>query len=753
MNYSRQNGFFIGQRFTTSKGAPVEVVGFHTDGQSPILKNLTTGQEALWKPEWFEHLKPDDLRNHALLLLRQALNQQPADFRDGQWEAIECLLRERSRLLVVQRTGWGKSLVYFVATRLLRDRGEGCTLLISPLLALIRNQIEAAQRIQVKAESINSDNQNDWSSIQKRLLDDQIDILLISPERLANPNFRDNILQRISNQVGLFVVDEAHCISDWGHDFRPDYQRITRILQLLPPTVPVLATTATANNRVVKDIKQQLGESLQISRGALTRASLRLQAIELPDQAARLAWLAQHLPTIPGSGIVYALTKRDTEQIANWLTSQRIDAAAYHSDLPSEHKQELEDQLLRNGLKVLVATVALGMGFDKPDLAFVIHYQRPGSVVHYYQQVGRAGRAVEQAYGILLSGIEDQEITDYFIESAFPPEAHIEHVLTALGDAEDGLSLDEMEEHLNLSKKQIEKVLKMLENTSPSPVIKQNKKYYATPIVYQPDREKIARLTQIRQEEQAQMLRYVQSKECLMLFLSQALDDPFMAPCGRCASCIGQSLLPTSYSKDLANQAVQFLQKVDYPIKPRQKIPPRALATYGWHNTIPQNLRAQEGRCLSVWGDIGWGQLVKQGKFHDGYFDDVLVEAVYQMIRRWNPRPFPTWLTCVPSLNRPELVPNLAERLSKRLKLPFVPCIQKIRVTQPQKEMRNSFQQSRNLDGAFVINPWSGLAGSVFLIDDVIDSGWTLTILAALLRQAGSGAVFPIALANSSTNG
>ncbi len=349
------------------------------------------------------------MKEKAKKLLRTALDDPKADFRDGQWECIEAMLNS-NRMLVVQRTGWGKSMVYFLATRMLRDAGGGFTLLISPLLALIRNQIHAAERIGIRAASINSTNPDEWEDVQKQILNDAVDILLISPERLANDSFRENVLIPVSGRVGLFVVDEAHCISDWGHDFRPDYRRIVRVLQALPPNIPVLATTATANDRVVKDVSKQLG-NLNAQRGPLVRRSLKLQNIWMSSPAARMVWLAEQLPQIPGSGIIYTLTIRDAERVAEWLRQNLIDARAYHSNI--ENREELEDRLLKNQIKALVATVALGMGFDKPDLGFVIHYQRPGSVVHYYQQIGRAGRAVDEAYGILLSGREDVDITDF----------------------------------------------------------------------------------------------------------------------------------------------------------------------------------------------------------------------------------------------------------------------------------------------------------------------------------------------------
>lgn len=333
------------------------------------------------------------MRQKAEAYLRKALNNPVAYFRKGQWESIEQLLN-RNRVLVVQRTGWGKSMVYFLATKLLRNKGAGPTLLISPLLSLMRNQLEAAQRIEITGRTINSTNNEEWKQIQSELALNQVDVLLISPERLANDDFHQNVLANMANNIGLFVIDEAHCISDWGHDFRPDYRRIVRILQAIPSNVPVLATTATANDRVVNDIKSQLGQNIILQRGSLVRKSLKLQNIKMPSPAARMAWLAKIIPTLPGSGIIYTLTHRDAERVSEWLQINNIDAKAYHADISdrgdgSSVKEELEQQLLNNEIKVLVATVALGMGFDKPDLGFVIHFQRPASVVHYYQQVGR----------------------------------------------------------------------------------------------------------------------------------------------------------------------------------------------------------------------------------------------------------------------------------------------------------------------------------------------------------------------------
>lgn len=687
----------------------------------------------------------DVLRQRALALLRQSLADPAADFRPGQYEAIEALTQQRARLLVVQRTGWGKSSVYFLTAKLLRERGTGPALLISPLLALMRNQIAAAKRIGIRAVTLNSSNQDDWGVVKHHLATDQVDVLLISPEKLANEDFRRNVLLPISARIGFFIVDEAHCISDWGHDFRPDYQRITRILQALPANIPILATTATANDRVVADVMEQLGPQLQVSRGPLVRESLQLQNISLPSQAGRLAWLAEHVPQLSGSGIIYALTKRDAESVARWLQSQGVEAHAYHSDLTSEVREGLEQRLLDNGVKALVATTALGMGFDKPNLSFVIHYQRPGSVVHYYQQVGRAGRAIPQAYGILFSGKEDDRIMEYFMRTAFPPEAHVEEVLAALRQADDGLSLPSLERQINLSHGQIDKTLKSLEVHSPAPVTKQDGRWYATAIPHAPNPEKVERMMQIRRDEQSRMQEYAQSQTCLMQFLARELDDPASAPCGKCAVCQARLLLPDTAPTALLEKANQFLRRSDVPIQPRKKGADGKM--------LPAAQQAQVGKALCLWGDDGWGELVRRGKQEDGHFDDQLVTALVELIQqRWRPTPQPKWVTCVPSLNRPELVPDFARRVATKMGLPFVACIEKARQSPPQKKMQNSYQQAHNLEGAFAVVAEKVLSGPALLLDDMVDSGWTLTIVAALLLQAGSGPIFPTALAVTTKN-
>ncbi len=686
----------------------------------------------------------------ALKLLRRAIANEKAEFRNGQWEAISALVQRRSRLLVVQRTGWGKSIIYFLATKLLRDGGAGCTILISPLLSLMRNQIAAAQNIGLRAETINSTNESDWPRIEERLQRNELDVLLISPERLANEDFVSGCWFPVADRLGLFVVDEAHCISDWGHDFRPDYRRIVRILRALPRNIPVLATTATANERVVKDIVEQLGPNLEVQRGPLTRPSLRLQNIYLRSQAERMGWLANVVPHLPGSGIIYTLTVRDSEQLAEWLKSRGIEAEPYHSSIETETRENLENRLLNNQVKALVATVALGMGFDKPDLGFVIHFQRPASVVHYYQQVGRAGRAIDDAYGVLLNGEEDDEIAEYFIRTAFPTPQDVDYLLTAMRVAQGALSLSALQQHVNLPKGKIEKILKFLLLESPAPIQKIADAYVLNPVRWQMPVDRIEHLTYLRQQEQEQMKVYMASQDCLMQFLAEELDDPNAAPCGKCVSCRGE-LLPEGYPADLAQAATQFLDRLENSIQPRKRWP-EGLPAPEARGRIAAEYQAMEGRALCRWGDPGFGALVRRGKQQDQHFDDQLLDAAIRLIRhRWKLHPAPRWITCVPSRRHQNLVPDFAQRLARRLQLPFVNCVREVRDTEPQKTRANSFQQAQNVWGAFAVDHAAVRPEPVLLVDDVVDSKWTFTVLAVLLRKAASGPVYPFALADSSS--
>ena len=684
----------------------------------------------------------------ALELLRLGSGQVHASFRDGQEEAIQQMTDGEHRLLVVQKTGWGKSFVYFISTKILREAGCGPALLVSPLLALMRNQIAAAERMGVRAATINSDNIAKWTEVEAKIKQNEIDILLISPERLANERFRAEILGGLSLHVSLVVVDEAHCISDWGHDFRPHYRLLERFIRNMPSNIKLLATTATANNRVVQDLENVLGPNLRISRGDLNRPSLTLQTIRLESKAERLAWLSHQLTALAGHGIIYTLTVRDANQVVNWLNSQSFDVEAYTGE-SGARRPELEQALSENRIKALVATTALGMGYDKPDLSFVIHYQMPSSVVAYYQQVGRAGRALNAAYGILLSGKEEDDIANWFIKSAFPTNEEVKEVVAQLEAHPAGLSVPQLLKEVNLSQGRVEKTLSLLALESPPPITKNGRHWQKTEVSLSEDFwERAERLTTLRRIEQQRMREYVHLPfgQHMSFLISELDGDP--------SDVITSSLqaLSEDFPKDKLREANIFLKRYHLPINPRKQWPNGGLKHSNNHGKIAKSYQANSGKVLSFLGDAGLGDLVNVGKNQQQYFSDELIDACVIMFKEWDPQPAPTWVTCVPSLRNPTLVPDFAKRLAHALNLSFRVAIEKTDSRPEQKKFNNSFQQARNVDGSLAPIQDQILSSPVLLVDDVILSGWTLTISSWLLRKNGSGEVWPLALAQGRPN-
>jgi ATP-dependent DNA helicase RecQ len=673
----------------------------------------------------------------------QALAGPGASFREHQLEAIEDLVERRARVLCVQRTGWGKSAVYFVATAMLRERGAGPTLVVSPLLALMRNQIAAAERLGIRAHTVNSTNRDAWEEVEAMLAADTVDLLLISPERLNNPQFRGRMLPRFAERVGLLVIDEAHCISDWGHDFRPDYRRIADMLERLPAGVGVLCTTATANDRVVADVEEQLrsgaaADQLVTFRGPLGRSSLRFEVVELPGQADRLAWLATWLPQLPGSGIVYTLTKRDAESVAAWLNGRGISAEAYSGDSQTDRRLVVEDRLLANDLKAVVATSALGMGYDKPDLGFVVHYQAPGSVISYYQQVGRAGRALDHAEVVLLRGAEDRRIQDFFIEQAFPRQDIVEAVLAHL-EGGDGATTQELMGVVNLGKGRIEAMLKVLDvegavSRAGTRWVRESGSDWAY------DAERYARITELRRHEQASMAAFGADGRCLMRALQEELDDPEPADCGRCAVCTA-ARYDGPLDPVLVRAAIDHLRSRPLELDAKKMAPDDE----GRMRKIPEDARVEEGRALARLGDGGWDALVQAGR-RAGTFDDELVVAAADLVRAWG---VPVaWVAAIPSRRSGDLVPGFGRRLAGALGVPFGDVLEQAADGPSQREMANAAQQVANVRGRFRVTG-EVPSGPCLLVDDLRFSGWTLAMAGGQLRRRGAGAVYPLALSTA----
>ena len=692
---------------------------------------------------------PDEFEEEALRLLRDLTGDPASTFRPDQLEAIRMLVEQRQRVLLVQRTGWGKSAVYFIATKMLRNRGAGPTLLVSPLLALMRNQQEAARRMGIVAESINSANREEWMEVIRKINADAVDILLISPERLANQQFASEVLPQAVGRTGLLVIDEVHCISDWGHDFRPDYRRIADVLRFMPAGLPILGSTATANKRVVGDVSEQLGADLIPARSSLARSGLKLHALKIPSQSKRMVWLADVMQKLPGTGIIYCLTIDDTERVAGQLRSKGIDAVAYSGRTDDDRRLEIEQRLMRNDLKAVVATSALGMGIDKPDLSFVIHFQSPGSPIAYYQQVGRAGRALSESWGILLSGSEDEEIQDYFIDNAFPEPWQAEQVVRLLEersrmpgpDGRQYVTLYELMLRVDAKQRPLRQMLKILEIEGAAE--RDGGRWTRSLRAWDFDSERVESVTALRREEQQQMRDYVSTSQCRMQLLCGYLDSTSGAdiqPCGMCDNCSGKRFnIPED--SELLREAEDFLRSFATEIEPRKQWPDRS--------RIPSEFRLEPGRALARWGNSGWGVLIREGKQNDGRFDRRLVEAAADLIaNKWRPDPFPQWLAFVPSLRNPELVGAFARQLAEMLGIPCEDVIQKTRETEPQKFMQNTAKQYRNISEAFRVSRQVP-AGPVLLVDDIVDSKWTLTVIGGLLRQAGSGPVYPFALADA----
>ncbi|WP_299930467.1 DEAD/DEAH box helicase [uncultured Nocardioides sp.] len=696
--------------------------------------------------------------------LRALVGRDDAVLREDQWAAIEALAVDRRRALVVQRTGWGKSAVYFVATKLLREAGAGPTVIVSPLLALMRNQIAAAERAGIRAVTINSTNIDQWQPIHDQIHAGEVDVLLVSPERLNNPGFRDEVLPRLAATCGLLVVDEAHCISDWGHDFRPDYRRLRTLLAELPTGIPVLATTATANARVTDDVAEQLvhadsplGEEgpqdlsrdqVLVQRGTLDRESLRLGVVQLKTAEQRLAWLADHLAEQPGSGIVYCLTVAATQEVAGYLRERGLEVAAYSGQTEADERHGLEQALVDGRVKALIATSALGMGFDA-SLGFVINLGAPASPVAYYQQVGRAGRGTDDATVVLLPQIEDRDIWAYFASLGFPREEQVRETLAALAGSDRPLSTATLETRVELGRNRLESMLKVLDVDGAVQRVQGG--WVATGRPWDYDAERYARVAEAREREQQAMLGYLRTTECRMRYLREQLDDPEATDCGRCDNCGGLTL-STSVSEAAVAEAGQRLSRPGVALEPR-RMWPTALANLGLDLKGKISAGAEPGRTVARLTDLGHGQALRalfREDTPDGPVPPGLAQAIMDVMKDWAPEwtSRPDAIVVVESVTRPTLVRDLADGLSRVMQVPVVGtwAIHDPSVP-PRAGQSNSAQRVAAVRRRGGLDADIPAGATVLLVDDQVATGWTLTVAATAIRAAGASAVLPLALA------
>ena len=675
-----------------------------------------------------------------------------AVLRDDQWTAIEALVVQRRQALVVQRTGWGKSAVYFIAAKLLRELGKGATVIVSPLLALMRNQVAAAQRAGVSAATINSGNVTEWDEIHQRVNSGDLDVLLVSPERLNNPEFRDTVLPALAADAGLVVVDEAHCVSDWGHDFRPDYRRIRTLIAELGSDVPVLATTATANDRVVNDVAAQLGvggRDTLVLRGGLERESLRLSVVQAGGGAQRTAWLVENLDSLPGSGIIYTLTVAQAHDVAALLRERGYEVAAYTGSTETAEREQLEADLLNNRVKALIATSALGMGFDKPDLGFVVHLGAPSSPIAYYQQVGRAGRSTDSAEVVLLPGREDQDVWRYFASVAFPSEAMVRNVIHAL-EPDRPQSTPALEPLVDLGRTRLEMVLKVLDVDGAVRRVKGG--WVGTGVPWDYDEARYRQLDEARRREQQAMLDYQSTDECRMTFLRRQLDDPLLGDgerCGRCDNCAG-ARFGAVVDEGAATLMQERLMRPGVEITPRKQWP-SGLAKLGVTLSGRIGDGPEPGRAIGRLTDLGWGPRLRRLLDEpDGEVPPDVVQAAVKVLAAWDWATRPTAVLALDSDKHPVLIASFARELARLGRLTDLGVL-RYAVGHRPVTAANSAYRVAALDGSW--SPPEGLAaagGPVLLIDDLTDTGWTLTMAARVVKQAGAPAVLPLVLAATS---
>ncbi|MGY4100037.1 RecQ family ATP-dependent DNA helicase [Nocardia sp. R16R-3T] len=707
-------------------------------------------------------LTAPDLRERAEELLRDLAGAQ-AELREDQWTAIEALIVRRRRALVVQRTGWGKSAVYFIAAKLLRRAGRGPTVIVSPLLALMRNQVAAAERAGVIAATINSGNVTEWDEIHDRVAAGEVDVLLVSPERLNNPDFRDQVLPKLAADAGLVVIDEAHCVSDWGHDFRPDYRRIRTLIADLGSDVPVLATTATANDRVVTDVATQIGTDTAsvhpadsvglppplVLRGTLDRESLHLSVVRFDDAIERTAWLSGHLDKLTGSGIVYTLTVAAAHDLADVLNSHGHNVAAYTGQTDTAEREALEAALLNNEVKALIATSALGMGFDKPDLGFVVHVGAPSSPIAYYQQVGRAGRGTDRAEVVLLPGAEDTRIWSYFASVAFPREHIVRSVLDAL-DFDRAISTAALEPMVELNRSRLEMVLKVLDVDGAVRRVRGGWITTGQPWVY--DTERYERLAAAREVEQQAMIDYQRTTGCRMQFLRRQLDDPGLPAleadtpgCGRCDNCTGTRRDTTIDPAAIAATRAR-LDRPGLDLTPRKQWP-TGMAKLGIPLSGKITNGAETGRALGRLTDLGWGQRLRALlDAPDDPVPDAVFDACIAVLREWDWATRPTAVMALESHRYPVLTATLAARLAEVGRLRDLGTLQ-LRPDRPPVSAANSAHRVAGLFDSWLIPDLSSADGPILLVDALSDTGWTLTVAAHALRNAGAPAVLPFTLA------
>jgi len=661
-------------------------------------------------------------RQEAEIKLRSLFNIP--HFYDEQWEAIQKLLKGE-RVLMIQKTGFGKSLVFqFTATQL-----PGVSIVFSPLIALMRDQVNKLSKLGIPAAYINHTlTPEEKEDVLTKAQAGYYKIIYIAPERMEDIRSM-NVIQRLN--PSMVVVDEAHCISVWGHDFRPNYRRIVNLIEFLPADRPVLACTATATEQVQSDIEKQIGKGITVQRGGLLRPNFHLNVIHAQSQEAKLIHIAGLVKKLPGSGIIYCGTKVETETYANWLRYKGIDAVYYNAGLDNDSRVMIEHALMENKHKCIVATNALGMGLDKPDVRFIIHTQIPQSPLHYYQEIGRAGRDGETTYIILYYNPEDEELPKAFIKGGRPSAYDYNKVIDAL--KESPLGLHGVIKAVNLKQTAVSVILNdLIDQGIIISYTQGRKKVYEYKYgAGELNTEPFEQLRSIKTGEFEKMKEYVQTRKCRMNFLQNYLGDNSSEKCMKCDNDRGMKI--EARETDSGLKEVEAFRETFFPILEVET-----------KTGIMTN-----GVAASYYGVTNVGSAIHRSKYENGGdFPDFLLRLSLKAFRkRFGNRRFDLVLF-VPPTESGDLVKNLAKKIANTLNFKLSEGLKKTRQTQPQKIFESAITKKDNVKDAFYIDE-NVTNKDILIIDDIFDSGTTIKEIGRILKAAGANSVAPLTIAKT----
>ncbi len=674
----------------------------------------------------------DEPASEAAFISRQSAEQSLKQifnldhFYDEQWNAIERLLSGK-RVLVIEKTGFGKSLCYqFTATQL-----PGMAIIFSPLIALMRDQVAYLQSIGIPSECVNSGQTPEKNTrILEEARQGKIKILYITPERQENRRWQEIVKQL---DLSMVVVDEAHCISVWGHDFRPAFRRIINLVQLLPETLPVLATTATATQRVAEDIMTQMGENISLIRGDLLRENLNLRVVNVDSEDAKMEWLAEFFRNQEGTGLIYTGRRADTDLYASWLKHIGISATNYNAGLDRELRKEIEEGLKSNRWRCVVSTNALGMGIDKPDIRFIIHTQIPASPTHYYQEIGRAGRDGLPTEIALLYNPEDKDLPEYFIRNSRPAIKNYLRAIEAL--KQEPLGTYDLTRRTNLTRTQVGVILNDLVDQG---IVCQvafggSRKYEYQSNAPFLDIRPFEKLRRFKFGELKKMIEYAESSNCRMDYLCRYLGDTSVGRCGKCDNDLNRRHQATI--TDGGREKIRDFWNTYFP---ELKV-----------GSSRSNL--VDGIASSYYGVSNVGAIIHHCKYENGgHFPDYLLVQTLRAYRKHFGREEFDLVVYVPPTESGDLVEIFAKRVAKNLHFSVSDGLKKMRVTKPQKVFQNSVLKRDNVKEAFYYENPSDIRGkSILVVDDILDSGATIKEIGRAFTKLGAAKIAPLVIAKT----